>query len=173
MDGWTRRASRCPGRGSQPLSALAPTPEAHHAAHHLRRLLRRLRLRLGPPSPSRHGARRRGARKRRSPARTTTSSTLLAHDSHTHERRSIKPEWRWFQVSGGPSWSQNRARSPPWIQPPTLGTLGRWFPVTRSAPYTLKPGGDSTRSQLPRDHREDEIANAGSRDAPVGAHDES
>ena len=24
----------------------------------------------------------------------------------------------------------------------TLGTLGRWFPVTRCAPYTLKPGGD-------------------------------
>ena len=131
---------------SQPPSALAPTPEAHHAAHHLRRLLRRLRLRLGPPSPSRHGARRRGARKRRSPARTTTSSTLLAHDSHTHERRSIKPEWRWFQVSGGPSWSQNRARSPPWIQPPTLGTLGRWFPVTRSAPYTLKPPANFART---------------------------
>ena len=24
----------------------------------------------------------------------------------------------------------------------TLGTLGRWFAVTRCAPYTLKPGGD-------------------------------
>ena len=24
----------------------------------------------------------------------------------------------------------------------TLGTLGRWFPGTRCAPYTLKPGGD-------------------------------
>ena len=31
----------------QPPSALAPAPEAHHAAHHLRRLLRRLRLCLG------------------------------------------------------------------------------------------------------------------------------
>ena len=24
----------------------------------------------------------------------------------------------------------------------TLGTLGRWFPVTRATPYTLKPEGD-------------------------------
>ena len=30
----------------------------------------------------------------------------------------------------------------------TLGTLGRWFPVTRCAPYTLKPGGDYRRSAV-------------------------
>ena len=39
----------------------------------------------------------------------------------------------------------------------TLGTLGRWFPVTRCAPYTLKPGGDKAldhrrASCVPEDH---------------------
>jgi hypothetical protein len=39
----------------------------------------------------------------------------------------------------------------------TLGTLGRWFPVTRCAPYTLKPGGDKALDHrraccVPEDH---------------------